>query len=325
MTLPFAISFGAPLWFLALLSLPVLFGLYLLAERQRARAAAAFVAPHLIANVAPQRPGWRRHVPVALWALALAVLFTALAKPQKTVAVPVEQATIMLAIDGSGSMEATDVKPNRMAAARQAADRFLKQVPRRMQVGLVVFNQTPRVLQAPTTDRQSIRDALASVKPSGGTAAGEAIYSSLAAIRAVTKPGGKRPPAAIVLLTDGKSTHGRSDREAATAAKERRVPVHTIALGTPNGTIRRPQRDGTVRAVPVPPDPFALRRIAQLSGGRAFQARDSGSLSAVYSRLGSQVSKKKEKRQVTSAFAGGAIVLLVLGSLLSLKWFNRLA
>ena len=323
--MPLAISFGSPLWFLALLVLPLLGGLYWLGERQRRRAASAFVAPHLLVNVAPARPGWRRHVPMAIWALALAVLFTTLARPQKTVAVPVEQATIMLAIDGSGSMDATDVKPNRLAAARAAADRFLKQVPRRMQVGLVVFNQTPRVLQAPTTDRQAIRDALAAVEPSGGTAAGEAIFSSLAAIRAVTVPGGRRPPAAIVLLTDGKSTHGRSDREAAVASKERRVPVHTIALGTPNGVLERPQRDGTVKRVPVPPDPFALKRIAQLSGGRAFTAQDSSSLSSVYQRLGSQVSKKKEKREISSAFAGGALALLVLGSLLSLRWFNRLA
>ena len=182
---------------------------YLRHERRRRAAAAAFASPALLASVAPHTPGWRRHAPFAAYALALAVLIVALAKPQATVAVPVERASIMLTTDYSGSMQATDVAPNRLFAARAAADRFLTEVPPAVRVGLVAFNHAARLAEAPTTDRAAVRAAVDALKASGGTATGEALALSLGVLARQTDERGARVPSAIILLSDGKSVRGR--------------------------------------------------------------------------------------------------------------------
>ena len=171
-------SFAAPLFLLALLGLPVLAVLYVLEQRRRRAAAAAFAAPALQPSVVPRRPGWRRHAPMAVAALALALLVVAAAKPQRTVAVPVERAAVMLASDVSGSMTATDIEPSRLVAAKRAAARFVDEVPARVNVGVLAFNSTPRVLQSPTRDRDAVKAAIAGMQPSGGTATGEAIATA---------------------------------------------------------------------------------------------------------------------------------------------------
>jgi Ca-activated chloride channel family protein len=306
-------TFQSPWLLLGLALLPFLAWAYVVAEKRRKRAAAAFAAPATSASVVPRRPGWRRHAPLALAWLAVAALIGALARPQVSVAVPAEQATIVLAMDHSGSMAATDVAPSRLTAALDAGEAFLDKVPARVRVGGVVFDNVAEAVQSPTTDRATLRDALKNaMKPSGGTATGDALAASLQMI----KTAGKKAPGAIVLLSDGKETHGRDPLPVADEAKQLKIPIYTVALGTPSGTL--PNGDA------VPPDTATLEQIAQRSGGEAFTAADTDALSAVYKKLGSEVAMKKEPREVTAGFAGGAAILLLMGGGLSLRWFRRL-
>jgi Ca-activated chloride channel family protein len=319
------VSFAAPLILLGLLALPALAIVYAGAQRDRRRAAAAFAAPALAASVTPHRPGWRRHGPALAVALAVAALIVAAARPQRTVAVPVEHAQIMLVTDVSGSMLAKDVAPNRLIAARAAAKRFLASVPRQLNVGLEAFNQQPRVLQSPTQDRDALNAALDRLTVSGGTATGDAIQTAVRVLQQAPSQKGRKPPSAIVLLSDGASTHGNvQPADAARNAGRLRIPVTTVALGTPNGTITVRRKDGTTLTRPVPPDEASLRQIAQVSGGRAETAATASDLSAVYEKLGSQVGRKKEPREITAGFAGAGLALLALGTALSLRWFGRL-
>jgi len=255
--------------------------------------------------------------------LAIAVLVLAAARPERTVAVPVERASIMLMTDVSGSMEATDVRPNRLAAAKRAAHTFVDQVPDQVNIGVLAFNRSPRVLSSPTRERDAIHRAIERMKSSGGTAGGEAIATATEILNRLPGELGRRPPAAIVLLSDGASTSGRDPVDAARAAKEKKIPVYTVALGTERGTIEVPRRGGGSETRPVPPDPEALGEIARASGGKTFTAQTTDGLSEVYERLGSQLGHRDEKRQVTAAFAGGGLVLLLAGAAMSLAWLGR--
>jgi Ca-activated chloride channel family protein len=256
--------------------------------------------------------------------LAIALLVIAVAKPQRTVAVPVEHASIMLATDVSGSMTATDVKPTRLAAAKQAARRFVEQVPKRVNVGVMAFNDIASVLQSPTSDRDAVKAAINGMGSSGGTATGNAIATATTVLQRQPGVKGKRPPAAIVLLSDGASTRGRDPVAAAQTARKLHIPVYTVALGTQNGTITVPRRGGGTVTQRVPPDPVALRQIARAAGGQTFTAQTASGLSEVYKKLGSQLGHRNEKRQITNVFAGAAAVLLLAGLGMSLGWFGRL-
>ncbi|HEV2058277.1 MAG TPA: VWA domain-containing protein [Solirubrobacteraceae bacterium] len=317
-------SFGEPLFLLALLVVPLALVAYVRHERTRRAAAAAFVTPALQASVAPRTPGWRRHVPLVAYALALTILIFALAKPQTTIAVPVERASIMLTTDYSGSMQATDVPPTRLQAARAAAQRFLAQVPDAVRVGLVAFNHNARLVESPTTDRATVREAIAALEPSGGTATGEALALSLSALARQTDEEGRRVPAAIILLSDGTSVRGRPPTQIAQRAKDLKIPIYTVTLGTAAGTIQVTRSDGTTETRAVPPDPVESREVARISGGRAYTADTAKDLSAVYDELGSRIGYRNEKREITAAFSGGALALLATGALLSLHWFRRL-
>jgi Ca-activated chloride channel family protein len=322
-------SFANPIALLALLVVPVAVSAYAAFDRRREGAAAAFATPAVRASATPVRPGWRRHAPLALHGLALVALIGALGRPHATLAVPAEQASIVLATDISGSMQATDVAPNRLDAARDAAERFLQEVPNDIRVGALAFNHGPIGLSAPTTDRQAVIDRLADLEPSGGTATGEAMAAALqqlgaSAVQQAQRGSGKgagRPPQAVVLLSDGASTRGRDPLQVAEEARRQGVPIYTVALGTPQGTIPRPDGSGTER---VPPDAGTMRRVAEITGGEAFTALDDDTLDEVYERLGSQVATKDEEREVTAAFAGGGMLLALIGGALSLHWFRRL-
>ena len=310
-------TFQAPAFLLALALVPLAAIAYGAAQRRRRAAADAFAGPAVRASALPRTPGWRRHAPIALYGAALAALAVALARPEATVAVPTEQATVVLAIDRSGSMRATDVTPSRLAAVKSAAARFLDQVPRRVKVGAVTYNGQTAVLEAPTTDRAPVRAAIAAIEAKGGTASGDGLQAALDLIR---RGGAERPPAAVVLISDGKSTSGRDPVEVAREAAELGVPVYTVALGTPGGTIVDAQ--GVTRD--ASPDPETMRAVAEASGGRSFTVEDADRLSAVYERLGSQVATEREPREITAAFAGGALLLVAGGALMSLHWFRRL-
>ena len=319
-------SFGAPLFLLGLVLVPPALWLYVRHLRRRRAQAARFANPALMPSVAPKRPGWRSHAPVAVYAIALTALLVGLARPQTTVAVPVEQATVMLATDVSGSMQAKDVAPNRLTAARNAAASMVDRLPKGVRAGLVAFNHQARTVQSPTADHARVTEHIQALQSSGGTATGDAITAALNSIRAATPPGGKRPPAAILLLSDGKSTRGRDPLSAARDAARQKVPVYTVALGTAQGTIQveRPGGQSGSYTQRVPPDVESLRQISQITKGKSFSTANAKELDEIYERLGSQVSMKDEPREVTAAFAGGALLLLVVGALMSLRWFGRL-
>ncbi|HWF36100.1 MAG TPA: VWA domain-containing protein [Solirubrobacteraceae bacterium] len=316
-------SFASPLVLLALLAIPLLSIWYYGEQRRRSAAAAAFVSPALIASVAPQRPRWRRHVPLLIMALALAALIAAAARPQRSVAVPITNGAIMLANDVSGSMNATDVAPSRLGAAEDAAKRFLAKVPSAVQVGLIEFARTPILLQSPTTDHSLTENAFTQLRTRGGTAVGVTIETAMNELRNLPPVHGKRPPAAIVLISDGASNVGADPLAAARQARTAHIPIYTVAVGTAHGTIEFKRGKRTVIA-PVPVSPQQLAQIAQLSGGRAFTASNAAGLSAVYSHLAAQLGRKHVNHEITASFAGGGLVLLLLGSVLSLRWFGRL-
>jgi Ca-activated chloride channel family protein len=299
------VSFASPVYLIGLALIPLLVALYIRAERRPQ----SFAPAKLLPSVVPRRAGWRRHAAIAGYGAALAVLLVALAKPQATIAVPTEQARVIIVTDRSGSMLATDVAPNRLTAAKRAASTFLDAIPDRVKVGAVAFNQNAEVLQSPTRDHDAVREALQSVKAAGTTATGDAITTALDSIKG-------KAPAAIVLLSDGKSVRGSDPLDAAQAAKQRKIPIYTVALGTAQGTINGGD--------PVPPDPQTLAAIAKATGGRAFTAGDVAALDQVYQRLGSQVATEKRTLEVTNVFAGGALALMVLSALSSVAWFGRL-
>jgi Ca-activated chloride channel family protein len=317
-------SFVHPVVLVALVAIPLLVIWYAASQRRRARAASAFVTPALTASVAPHHPRWRRHVPMLAFLLALAVLILAAARPQRTLAQTVDTASIMLANDTSGSMAATDVAPSRLVAAERAADQFLANVPGSVRVGLLEFNTKVTLLQSPTTDHTLVHSALGELRVTGGTAIGDALRTALRTLTSLPRQGGKEPPAAIVLLSDGASDVGSDPITAAQQAATEHIPVYTVELGTANGTVTEKRGSQTV-TVPVPPNPQQLAEIAHVSHGQAFTATDAKGLDAVYERLGTQLGHKKVKHDMTASFAGGGLALLLLGSAASLVWFGRLA
>jgi Ca-activated chloride channel family protein len=274
--------------------------------------------------VAPRGPGLRRHLPLALYALALTAVAIAVARPEATVAVPEERAAVVLATDISGSMEATDVQPSRIAAVRRAAHDFLDQAPEELRVGAVAFNHSVRAIEPPRPEREDTRALVDGLTPSGGTATGEGLAAAVGLLSRQGERDRQRPPAAIILLSDGTSTHGRDPIGVAREAARLRIPIYTVALGTNTGTIEVERPDGTTATREVPPDRAAMRRIATISGARTFSANARDELATVYERLGSQVATRDDKREVTAAFVGGAAAFLLLGGAMSLRWFGRL-
>jgi Ca-activated chloride channel family protein len=319
------VSFASPVYLAALALVPLALGAYLLAQRRRRRYAVRFPAVSVLAPLIPAAAAWRRRAPLALFLAALTALALALARPQATVAVPQEQASIVLVTDVSRSMLAEDVDPSRLEAARSAALDFVDKVPDAAKVGVVGFSTDPHTLEAPTDDHAEVRQVIEDLSADGGTATGDALAAALAMLNKQddgdsSSKRSKRPPAAIVLLSDGETTTGRDPTEVARTARRQHIPIYTVALGTEDATIELP--GGTV--VPVPPDPETMAQIARLSGGRAFQAEDGGDLADIYKSLGSRVATKKEKREITAAFAAGGGLLLAAAAAFGLRTTARL-
>lgn len=311
-------SFTWPLVLLGLLAVPLAALLYVRAQRRRVRYAARFTNLEVLAAVVGRTSAWRRHLPAAAVLAALAALVVAIARPTTTVAVPREQATVMLVTDVSASMAASDVTPSRLDAAREAAQTFVDEVPEELRVGLVAFNEAPQMLASPTRERDEVKNAIESLRTGPGTATGDGLAQALRAIREDGAGGRGRPPAAIVLLSDGKTTAGRDPVTVAREARRLGVPITTVALGTDAGYV---QIGGGL--VPVPPDRATMREVARASGGRAFDVEESDELSGVYERLGSRLGNETEEREVTAAFAAGGLLLLLAGVLTSLRWTGR--
>jgi Ca-activated chloride channel family protein len=316
------VNFGHPLFLLGLLLVPLLVAAQMASRRRARRYAVRFTAVPAIraAVAASSRAAWVRHVPAALLLASLAALVFALAKPQKTVAVPVERGSIMLVTDHSRSMQATDVAPDRLRAAQAAANRFLSEVPSAVRVGVVTFSNSADAVQAPTSDHSEAQRVIDAQVADGATASGDALQVALDTLTA-DRVNGKRPPAAIVLLSDGKTTTGRDPVEVARTAGKLHIPIYTVALGTADATVPNP---GFGPPLPVPPDPETLAQIAQVSGGRAFTAEDSSRLASIYRALGSQLGTKNVQREVTSSFALIGLGLLLGGAALSVRTRGRL-
>lgn len=318
---PLAVSFGSPAWLLALALVPLLLLAYGASRRNAKRYAVRFTALPALRLAAGTVPAWRRHLPAALALAALAVLVFALAKPQTTVAVPIERASIMLVTDHSRSMLANDVEPTRLAAAQRAARTFLDQLPRPVRVGVVAYSDGPDAVQAPSTDHGDARRIVDGQVADGATATGDALQVAIATLRR-DRQNGKRPPSAIVLLSDGKTTVGSDPVEAARVAGRYKIRIYTVALGTSDATVPNPNPFGS--PLSVAPDPETLRRISRVSGGRAFTAEDDQQLSSIYKTLGSQLGTRKQKKEVTASFAIGGLILLLGAAAASMRWAGRL-
>jgi Ca-activated chloride channel family protein len=312
-------SFAVPVVLIALIAIPLLAWWYVRHQQTRERAARAFAAPALRPSVAPERPGWRRHAPYLAFALALAVLIVAAARPQTSVAVPVDDAAVFLANDTSSSMGATDLKPSRLGAAANADRTFLANSPGSLRVGLMEFTVSASVLQSPTTNHALAARALRALHAYGHTAIGTAIEAATSILQGLRGPNGKRIPSAIILLSDGGSFLGVNPITAARAARSLHIPVYTVAVGTAHGAIQ-----GRKGPIPVPLNPTELQQIAKASGARSFTAGDNAALSAVYAHLATQLGHKHVNHEITASFAGAGLVLLLIGGALSLFWFRRL-
>jgi Ca-activated chloride channel family protein len=321
-------TFRDPAMLAGLVLLPLAALAYLSMQRRRRREAAAFANPDLMPNLVTARPGWRRHLPPLLVLLALGALVIALARPQRTVAAPQRAATVMMVTDTSGSMNAEDVDPDRLTAAVSAAKKLTDQLPDNFRLGLVTFADFADVQAPPTTDRDPVKAGLDRLQANGGTAMATGLQRALELARTPVPnengTGTRRLPAVLVLLSDGKdTTSGMSPIDVARQAKELNIPIFTIALGTPNGEVAVRDQFGFVQRIPVPPDTKTLRDIARITGGRYFAAPDAARLESIYSNLGTRLSSKPVEHEVTFAFAGGAVVLLLAGGALSLSWFGR--
>ncbi len=321
-------SFGEPVLLLGLVLVPRGALAYAAMQARKRREAATFANPALMPNLVTARPGLRRHVPPLLLLIALAVLVVALARPQRTVASPERAAPVMMVTDISGSMNATDVEPNRLAAAVSSAKRLTDELPETFRLGLVTFSDFAEQRAAPSTDRAAVRGALDRLTAVGGTAMGLGLERGLEAARQPVAnadgTGTSRLPAVLVLLSDGKDTQGGVDPlEVARRARAHRVPIFAIALGTPDGEVEVQDSFGGTTRIQVPPDTETLKEIARVSRGRFYEAADSAKLEEIYAGLGTRLSSKQVKEEVTVAFAGGALLLVLLGSGLSMAWFGR--
>ncbi|MFL5675421.1 MAG: VWA domain-containing protein [Chloroflexota bacterium] len=354
-------NFLAPEMLLGLLFVPIAIGFYLWAQRRRSAYAVRFTNLALLSNLVPKRPSWRRHLPPALYLAAIAALLIGLARPTLVVPVPREDATVILAMDVSGSMRATDVSPSRLDAARASALSFIEQLPENVRVGIVSFASEPVTLVSPTADRAELKKAIDSLTARDGTAMGDAlmqvldIAAKIQADDAAEKPDAtasplpstapassaapdasgapklptdqpsNQPLVAAILLSDGANSVGQTEPlDAAARAKTLGVPIYTIALGTPNGTVQVRDEFGQLQTLEVPPDTDTLQQIATTTGGKAFDAPTAEDLKSVYDNLQSRIGYTEERQEVTFALVAAGLVLVVVGAGLAAVWFGRL-
>lgn len=302
----FALTFlaGGRLFLLALI--PALVALYVWQQRRRRAYAVRFTNLALLASVAPKRPGWRRHVAAAMILLALVLLGGAFARPAVEVKVPRGRAAVVLVVDVSRSMLATDLSPNRMTAAKAAAQSFVDSVPAEMELGLVAFSNSAMLSAPISRDRELMRSAIGRLQPLAGTAMGEGLSVALEEIARIRETEGATVPASVLLLSDGVSNLGRPPQQAAATAEEMDVPVYTVGVGTEGATL---EFNGQI--VPVDVDEATLREIATQTGGEYFRSADSKALAAVYKNLGSVLGYDVEQREATAAAAGLAALILL--------------
>jgi Ca-activated chloride channel family protein len=313
-------NFQSPLLLLGLLAVPLLIGLYLVNQRRRRAYAVRFTNVGLLSQVIGKGPGFRRHIPAILFIAGLAGLLLALARPQATIRIPKGQTSVVLAVDVSGSMAATDVSPTRMEAAISAGRTLIDKLPGNADVSLVIFNSQAQVASPLTSDKGSVKDTLGTLGPGGGTAIGSAIQVAVAQLANIVDPNSAKSQhyAIVVLLTDGSSNTGVDPMEAATNAAQSHIPVDTVGVGQRNQTTLLGGRpvDGV--------DEQTLQQIATATGGHYYFAADEGQLNKIYSDLGSHIGWVNSKVDLTAPILGAGILIVVIGALFSLRWFRLL-
>jgi Ca-activated chloride channel homolog len=318
------VTFEWPLALVGLLVVPILIGLYAWRDRRRTEYAERFTTPGLLPNLVDASPRWRRHLPLAVLLIALTAMVVGVARPHAMMSVKREEATAILVLDTSLSMGADDVKPTRLEAARREARGFLDELPSKYRVAIVGFSGRAYVALPPTDDRDLAVQALRNLHTAEGTSLGDAVALSTRIAGRQRASDGSKPPAAIVVISDGAQMSGRtSPAAAALQARQAHVPVYSVLVGTQNGVINANLPGGLQAAIRVPTSPQTLRMVAQATGGRFFPASDARQLRTVYQHLGSRLGSRRESREVTDLFAGGSAALLLLGGGLSALWFRR--
>lgn len=319
-------SFGAPLLLLSLLAVPAAVAGYLAFERRHAERAAAWARPSLLPNIAQRPPAWRRHLPVALLLAGAMLLLVGFARPRARMTVKRQDATVIVVLDVSGSMAAKDSGPSRIATARAAAMRFVDALPRGYRMSVVTFSDHAAVVASPTRDLARVRSVIASAKVGPqGTALAEAVWHSVDVARSVPAANGKRPPAIVVVLSDGGQSAGRiTMKQAIAKAAKARVPVSTVAIGTPNGIVQQTLQGGFAERIQVPVQPELLQTVARSTGGRFFAGARSVDVAPIYHDLGSRVGHRRKTVEVTAAAAGGGMAFMFAGALLSGLWHRRI-
>jgi Ca-activated chloride channel family protein len=322
-------TFEWPLLLWSLVLVPVLLLVYVLAQRRRRAFAVRFTNLALLKEVVGRRPGLRRHIPPLLFLLGIGALLISLARPSAVVAVPRDEASVMLVIDVSGSMTASDLRPSRMEAARQAARSFVEALPANTKVGMVSFSTRAR-LEAPLTrDHAAVLSAIPGLNAEGGTAIGDGLGLALDVLRrggadgTTASSGGSganasEAPGTVVLLSDGASSAGQPPEQAARRANEAGVVVHAVGVGQRNSGARVNGR------TPTELDERTLQEIARTTGGEYFYAAESGDLQRIYASIGSRVTWNEEKTEVTALMSALGTFLLVSAGLFSLRWLNGL-
>lgn len=319
-------SFDRPAALAALVVLPLLVLLWRRLEQRRNEQAARFTSPALLPNLVGERPGRRRLVPAALLLAGIAALTLGAARPHASVRVPRKQATVLLAVDVSRSMAAQDVAPTRLAAARNAAERFLNEVPPSYRVGVVGVGTRAFVAVPPTTDRALAHNALGSLTQSEGTALGDALALGAQIAKRQRAADGFVPPTSMLLISDGARDGGRlAPAAGARRARAAHMPVSTVLVGTPNGIVTAQLQGGYQEQIRVPANVGALRSIARSTGGRFYRARSATALRDVYAKLALRIGHTTNDRQISDVFAAGGLVLLLAGGALSSFWFRRVA
>jgi len=342
------LSFLWPQLLWLLLALPLLVLLYLWLLRRRKRSAVAWASLGLVKEAMGRSGAWRRHLPPVLFLLALAAMLLATARPSAVITLPLVEQTIVLAMDVSGSMRAADVEPNRLVAAQNAAKAFVAELPRSVRIGVVSFAGTAAVVQAPTTSRDDVVQAIDRFQLQRGTAIGSGIVLSLATLfpdagidlqqvtgqrmmpaplgetkqedRAFTpvEPG-SYASAAIILLTDGQRTTGPDSMDAAKMAADRGVRIYTVGIGTKDGeTIGFEGWSMRVRL-----DEETLKNVAAATRAEYFYAGNATDLNKVYQSLGSRLTAQRKETEISALFAGLGAALALLAAGLSLLWFHR--
>jgi Ca-activated chloride channel homolog len=313
-------SFSAPVWLAALALIPLAIAASVAARRRARRYAIRFPAATTLQLAAAAAGGsWRRRLPPLFAMAAIAALALALARPHVSYSAAVNEASVMLVTDHSGSMAATDVQPTRLAAAERAADTFINRLPAKVLVGAIAFSDSPDAVQAPQSDHSAAQAIIDGQTANGATATGDALELALQLLHG-SNP--KHPPSAIVLLSDGAANAGEDVSTVAREAAKDKIPIDTVALGTPNGVLQSP--DPFQAPVAVPPDPQLMQEIAQLSGGRSFNAQSADQLSSIYKSLADRLGTVTRKREVTVAFAIGGLAFLLLAAATSTRWSARL-